>query len=275
MKISALRWHPETLVCSKRGHVTPAADVARLRPQDSGLGVDLADGRRLARCLRCDVWIACHPPEHPARGTLPVLEDIVLPRRGRALRDAIVLRLIAIDRAIHALLFGILAAALLTLDIELGPLQAGAGRLQRSIQDSLRTTGQTRGLAGTARILERIGGLRRGAITVLLATALAYCVVEAVEAAGLWRERRWAEYLTALATAGFLPFEIDELAKRTTVLRVGALVVNLAVLGYLVWGKRLFGIRGGARVERGIEARVHFAPGTVGTPPRACGYRRP
>jgi hypothetical protein len=69
--------------------------------------------------------------------------------------------------------------------------------------------------------------------------------VEWTEAIGLWRERRWAEYLTVVATAGFLPFEVDELIKRVTVLRVGALVVNLALLIWLVYAKRLFGLRGG------------------------------
>jgi len=70
-------------------------------------------------------------------------------------------------------------------------------------------------------------------------------VVEWTEAIGLWRERRWAEYLTVLATAGFLPFEVRELVDRITVLRVGALVVNLALLIWLVYAKRLFGLRGG------------------------------
>ncbi len=73
-----------------------------------------------------------------------------------------------------------------------------------------------------------------------------YAVVEGVEAVGLWRERRWAEYLTAAATVGFLPFEIIELSKRVTAFRIGALALNLAVLAWLVWNKRLFGIRGGA-----------------------------
>ena len=62
-----------------------------------------------------------------------------------------------------------------------------------------------------------------------------------------WRERRWAEYLTAVATAGLLPFEIRELLERATVFRVGALTVNLAILIWLVWAKHLFGVRGGAK----------------------------
>ena len=67
-----LGWHPETFVCSRRGHVTPALLVGRLRPEDAGLGVDLDDGRRMARCTRCDVWIAGTAPEYPVRETLLV-----------------------------------------------------------------------------------------------------------------------------------------------------------------------------------------------------------
>ena len=85
--------------------------------------------------------------------------------------------------------------------------------------------------------------------------------LEGVEAVGLWRERRWAEYLTAVATAGFLPFEVHELIKRITVLRVGALVVNVAILAWLVWRKRLFGVRGGPKdEERPDPAELFAAP---------------
>ena len=88
----------------------------------------------------------------------------------------------------------------------------------------------------------------------LLITAVAYAVVETTEAVGLWHEKRWAEYLTVVATAGFLPFEILELVDKVTVLRLGALVVNLAVLVYLLWAKHLFGLRGGRRtLERGED----------------------
>ena len=50
------RWHRETFACAFSGHVVPAADVASLRPEDAGVGVDLPDGRRMARCTRCDLY---------------------------------------------------------------------------------------------------------------------------------------------------------------------------------------------------------------------------
>jgi len=226
--------------------VTPAANVARLRPEDAELGVDLADGRRLARCLRCDVWIEFEPPENPERERLPPLSELRVPRRGRALREAIILRLIALDRALHAVVFGLLAAILFALELNLASLR---GEAQRIIEDVTSQTGQGASQGFIVRELHRFLHVGKGTVMVPAFTALAYCVVEAVEAVGLWRERRWAEYLTAIATAGFLPFEINELIKRVTVLRIGALVVNVAILVWLVWRKRLFGIRGGPQAE--------------------------
>jgi len=244
---TSLGFHPETFVCSRRGHVTPAATVAVLRPDDSGLGVDVPDGRRFARCTRCDVWVQTTPPAEPAAETLPPLADLKLPRRGRALRDAIIIRLIAIDRAVHSVLFGLAAVALFVFETNLGSLRSEAGRI---IRDVTGETGQGASQGFIVRELSRLLNLHRGTLIVLAVTAVAYCVVEAVEAVGLWLERRWAEYLTAIATAGFLPFEIHELTKRVTVIRVGALVLNVAILVWLVWRKHLFGVNGGAKALR-------------------------
>ncbi len=70
--------------------------------------------------------------------------------------------------------------------------------------------------------------------------ALFYCVVEFVEAFGLMAQKRWAEYLTALATSLFLPVEIIEVVRQPTVARVATFVINLAVVIYLVRAKELF-----------------------------------
>jgi len=248
-----LGWHPETFVCSRRGHVTPAALVQRLRPVDAGLGVDLEDGRRMARCTRCDVWISTTPPAKPVRETLPDLKDMKVPRRGKTLREAIIIRAIAIDRALHSVLFGLLAVVLILLELNLGSLHDEAARILRDLAGD---TGQQAGRGFIVSELAKLLNLNKDTLLLLAATAIVYCVVEGVEAVGLWRERRWAEYLTAIATAGFLPFEIKELLDRVTVLRVGALVVNVAVLVWLVWRKRLFGVNGGVKAIEAEEEQV-------------------
>ena len=101
----------------------------------------------------------------------------------------------------------------------------------------------------TAALLTRLGHIQPHSLAVLAMFAGAYAVVSGFEAVGLWRERRWAEYLTVLATAGFLPLEIHELIRRVTFVRIGTFAVNIAILVYLVFAKHLFGVRGGIQME--------------------------
>jgi len=62
-----------------------------------------------------------------------------------------------------------------------------------------------------------------------------YAVVCLVEGTGLMLEKRWAEYFTVTLTAMALPLECFELYKEFTILRITLLIVNLAVLAYLIW----------------------------------------
>lgn len=68
--------------------------------------------------------------------------------------------------------------------------------------------------------------------------AFAYAAVFTVEGTGLLMRRRWAEYLTIIVTASLLPFEIYECIHHFTATKLATLVVNLAVLVYLVWRVR-------------------------------------
>ena len=56
-----------------------------------------------------------------------------------------------------------------------------------------------------------------------------------VEGWGLWREKRWAEYLTVIVTASLIPLEIWEIVRHFTWLKVFALVVNVAIVWYLIY----------------------------------------
>lgn len=62
-----------------------------------------------------------------------------------------------------------------------------------------------------------------------------YAGLGILEGVGLLLEKAWAEYLTAIITASFLPLEIIEISHGVTWIKVGFLVVNLAVVGYLVF----------------------------------------
>jgi len=92
-------------------------------------------------------------------------------------------------------------------------------------------------VAGHAALLaaaSKVTGTSPRHLTIAASVALAYAALFAVEGVGLWRQRLWAEYLTIVATTSFIPFEVYELTRRFTPIRLGALVVNGAIVGYLL-----------------------------------------
>ena len=66
------------------------------------------------------------------------------------------------------------------------------------------------------------------------AAALLYAALLAIEGVGLFAQRRWAEYMTVIITASFIPFELFEVVRHVTMGRVLTFVVNVAVVIYLV-----------------------------------------
>lgn len=71
-------------------------------------------------------------------------------------------------------------------------------------------------------------------LSIVGAACLAYGAVFAVETAGLWRQKTWAEYLTVIVTASYLPYEILGLIKKFTVIKLVTIVLNTAVVVYLI-----------------------------------------
>ena len=65
-----------------------------------------------------------------------------------------------------------------------------------------------------------------------------YSGVFLTEGVGLALRKRWAEYLTILTTASLLPLEIYEIARRFSAAKFVILLVNIAVVLYLVYEVR-------------------------------------
>ena len=68
-----------------------------------------------------------------------------------------------------------------------------------------------------------------------------YAGVFLVEGIGLLLRRRWAEYLTIVVTASFIPFEIYELVHAPSAMKVAGLALNVLIVAYLVlrrWQER-------------------------------------
>jgi uncharacterized membrane protein (DUF2068 family) len=77
-------------------------------------------------------------------------------------------------------------------------------------------------------------------VSVVAIGAVAYALLEGTEGIGLAMRRRWAEYLTVIASGILIPYEAYEVVHHVTLFKVGALLLNLAVVGYLAYRKRLF-----------------------------------
>ena len=240
----------ELLTCAVKGHVLVGAD-AELVTADDALVVRDLDDLRWCRCLRCDAWIPSALPERPTTRRVASREEIELPLRGRRLRDLYVLRLIAVDRAIHTLALTFLAVVLFTFARHDAALHRDYLNIMNALSGSGAAASRVRGLLG---YLRKAFDYSPRHLVVLGLVFVALAAVEGTEMVGLWRGRRWAEYLTFVVTSAFLPYEIYELSLQVTVFKSVAFVINLVIVAYLLYAKRLFGLRGGhAAEEHGYE----------------------
>ena len=245
----------ELITCGISGHVLVGRDAGPARPEDRLLVQD-HDDVRWHRCLRCDAWIPLPMPERPSRPHPPDRAQIVVPLRGRALHDRIVLRLIAIDRVVHFVVLGLLGVGVLAFTAHKDSLRDAYYRILSALQGGVGGGPvQTSGHVGILHDLDRLFTLRSGTLHEVGAALLAYGVLEGVEAVGLWYGKRWAEYLTFIATSLLLPLEIYEIIHQGTVLKVIGFIINLAVVAWLLYRKRLFGLRGGGAVDEAERAR--------------------
>jgi len=247
------RLHWELIACGTRGHLLAGTDAAELRPQDAILARPGNDGSRWYRCLRCDGWISLPAPATPSRPFPPGRDELELPLRGRPLRDKIVLRLIAVDRALHFVVLTTLAVLIFAFLENEDELREPVFRAIADLQNGL--GGPEAGEHGILAEVRRLFSINHGTLERVGVLVALFAIVEGVEAVGLWLGKRWAEYLTFIATTALLPLELYEITHRFTPLKVLTLIVNLAVCAYLIYAKRLFGVRGGGGAETALHER--------------------
>lgn len=84
------------------------------------------------------------------------------------------------------------------------------------------------------KLLEKAGLLNDKRIKELSAGTFAYAALFLTEGTGLAFRKRWAEYFTIITTASLLPFEIYEIVEKVSAVRILLLLVNIAVVIYLI-----------------------------------------
>jgi uncharacterized membrane protein (DUF2068 family) len=233
-------------VCGRRGHITyaPTEEEFRVRLRaDTALGVAW-------RCLRCGDFVLGAP-----HGTGPA-SDAPLVTRGRALRDAIILRLLAVERFVRALLVLLAAYGIFRFRSHKDAVQRAFSEdlpLLRPLADKLGWNLDDSSIVHTIRTV--IEAQSKTLLWVGVALA-GYGCLQVIEAVGLWLLKRWGEYFAVIATSLGIPIEVYELTEKITWIRIGALIINVAAVLYILITKRLFGVRGG---HAAYEAERHEA----------------
>ncbi|MDF3282289.1 DUF2127 domain-containing protein [Gordonia sp. N1V] len=227
----------EVLSCGLRGHETYRPDESELADR---LHVDSAAGQAW-RCLRCGDFAVGEPRRSGPADHAPEVP------RGALLRDLIIMRVLAVERLLRGLFLVLAGVFVIELrhsqqtlqekfDAELPLLRPIADQIGWNIDDSK-----------VVSWIEKATTLSSTTIVLVGCALLAYGASQFVEAFGLWFAKRWGEYFAVIVTSIFIPLEVYELVERVTVFKVLLLAVNVAAVIWLIWSKRLFGVRGGGK----------------------------
>jgi uncharacterized membrane protein (DUF2068 family) len=84
------------------------------------------------------------------------------------------------------------------------------------------------------KLLAKLGRIDERKLEELSVGTFFYAGLFLAEGIGLALRKRWAEYLTIVSTASLLPLEIYEITKLVTTVRIVLLLINIAVVVYLV-----------------------------------------
>ncbi|MBK3569562.1 MULTISPECIES: DUF2127 domain-containing protein [unclassified Streptomyces] len=232
MKIDWDRRH-----CARHGHVTYAPDETVLRER---LRVETKFGAAW-RCLRCGDFVLGDP-----HGSGPA-ENAPLVPRGKVLRDLFILRFLAIERAVRGVFIVLVAAAVWKFSNSQDSVRKLFDDYLNVFRPVFKHFHYDLDHSPVVGSIQKTFGYKHSTLVLVAVLLLAYALIELVEAGGLWYAKRWAEYLTVVATAAFLPLEIYELTEHISWLKIATLVLNILAVLYIALAKRLFGLRGGRK----------------------------
>jgi uncharacterized membrane protein (DUF2068 family) len=227
--------------CGRVGHMTYAPDESHLREH---MRAQTA-AAELWQCLRCGTYIPGDP-----HGSGPAAEAPAI-RRGKQIRGDLILKLFAIERAIRFVIFGAVAYGIWR--------YANSHSIAQAIKKDIpivRTFAKQLGFTLNHALLDKIQSLLHVSasnLRLLAAGVTGLAIVSAIEAFALWQAKRWGEYFAMIVTSLGLPFEIYELSKSVTVTKVILFTLNIILVVYLVYSRRLLGARGG---KEAYEARL-------------------
>jgi len=84
-------------------------------------------------------------------------------------------------------------------------------------------------------ILEKVALINPHRLKLISFAIFAYAALDIIEGTGLVLRKTWAEYVTLILTASFLPWEMFEIFHHVTWLKIILTLLNIAVVVYLAF----------------------------------------
>ena len=222
-------------VCALTGHITYAPIEANL---SAGLRADTVHGVAW-RCLRCGDYVLGEP------GEVGLAVDAPVVARGRILRDLWVMRLFGVERLVKGIFLLLFAVLVWEFQYWQGDFTALINQEQPLLVPVGDVLGWNINHWWVARFARGAADMSQTSLILLSIGLVLYALVELIEAVGLFLAKRWGEYFAVVATSFLVPLEVYELYHHVSWFKVIVFVINIFLIVWLVWSKRLFGVRGG------------------------------
>jgi uncharacterized membrane protein (DUF2068 family) len=131
-------------------------------------------------------------------------------------------------------LFKLLKAALL-IAVGMSALHLLHKDVASIAEHSVRMLGLDPGNRYVDKALAKVADLTPQKIRNLGIVSFIYAGLFLTEGIGLWMVKRWAEWFSVIITTSLVPFEIYEIHRHPSAIKVLVLIVNIAVVGYLIY----------------------------------------
>jgi uncharacterized membrane protein (DUF2068 family) len=143
--------------------------------------------------------------------------------------DSRLVRLIALFKLLKAiLLIAVAASALKLLHKDVASV----------LEHWVATLGLDPGKQYVGKALQKAANLTPNKIKGLGIVSFIYAGLFLTEGIGLWLLKRWAEWFTVIMTGSLVPVELYEIYLHPSPTKVLVLIINIAVVGYLLYGIR-------------------------------------
>lgn len=127
----------------------------------------------------------------------------------------------------------------LLLVLALGILQLLHKDVQQVIEQWINMLRIDPGNRYAAALIAKAGLMDDKKLQGLSALTFLYSALFFTEGIGLFLEKRWAEWLSVIATSSFLPIELYEIIKHCSAIKILLLVGNVAIVWFLIYTLRL------------------------------------